>query len=580
MRNKIAMAWAFPISVGIMATLIAACGPAGQTGQPTSETSVETKLEGTTQTKSAEVAKQRGGKLVMVQTSAFGNPNDPHLPATATGRVYSVPVTNGILKRDLYDKNFSIVGDLAKSWELSKDGKSYTFKLQQGVKFHNVAPVNGREFTSEDAKYSLLRVTAHPSVIVEKWKPRFQRGIDFGEIESIDTPDKYTMVVNLKNPYAPFLDAAANPATVILPKEFVEKFPEKIILEGTIGTGPFIPAEYKNQQLASYKKNPDYWKKDSQGGQLPYLDELEFLFFSDIQAELAAFRSRQLDITRSAAEINKSMVGSIQKDDPNVHVFRTPVANITNFRFNTKVKAFQDVRVRRAFHLAVDRYQFVDLISEGLGVLSGPVTTPIFPEVAGTMEWLRQQPGYRKDKSQDLAEAKKLMNEAGYSEGLTIGVMGYISGGSSSADAQALLQDQLKPLNITIKSETVDYAGQWVPRATNGEFEMAYMSHTVGTDVDSVIAAHLLGGAPRNYGKFTSAKLDDLIKKEQLSVTAEERRKWTQEAEKVIFEEAPMIFLYTNVNTMMAQPWVHNGGNSPIIGGEANMVEQVWLDKR
>ena len=413
---------------------------------------------------------------------------------------------------------------------------------------------------------------------MEKWKPRFQRALDFGEIESIDTPDKYTAVVNLKNPYAPFLDAVANPGSVILPKEFVEKFPEKIIIEGTIGTGPFMPTEYRNQQIAAYKKSPDYWKKDSAGGQLPYIDELEVLYFADTQTEMAAFRSRQVDITQSSNGVNKGTVDSIQKDEPKVKLFRTPTASVTNFRFNTKFKAFQDVRVRHAFHLAIDRHQFSELITEGIGVISGPVTSPVYPEVANTMDWLLQQPGYRKDKKADLEEAKRLMKEAGYESGFESGFM--LSSGSQAGDWAALLADQLKPLNVTLKSDIVDYAGQWVPRATNGEFELAWMAHTVGTDVDSVIATHLLGGAPRNYGKFTSARLDDLIQKERLSTTAEDRRKWAQEAEKVIFEEAPMLFLYTNVNTMLAQPWVHNAADGAIIGSAIGLVEQVWMDKR
>ncbi len=577
MRNKSTMTLVFTIIAVVMATFMAACGPAEQTGQPTGETPSDKTTTDSAGVKPAEAAKQLGGKLVMVGTGTFGNPNDPHLPITATGRVYAVPVTNGIMKRDLYDKNYSITGDMAKSWEVSKDGKSYTFKLQQGIKFHNVAPINGREFTSEDAKYTLLRITAHPSVIVEKWKPRFQRAIDFGEIESIDTPDKYTVVVNLKNPYAPFLDAVANPGTLVLPKEFVEKFPEKIVIEGMIGTGPFMPVDYRNQQIASYKKNPDYWKKDSAGGQLPYLDDLEVLYFADVQTETAAFRARQIDVTASSNVINKGTVDLVKKDDPKIQVFRTPVASLTNFRFNTKFKPFQDVRVRRAFHLAVDRHQFSELLTEGVGVVSGPVTSPVFPEVANTMDWLLQQPGYRKDKKADLEEAKRLMKEAGYEDGFEMGAM--ISTGTQAGDWAALLADQIKPLKITVKPDLVDYAGQWVPRATNGEFELAWMAHTVGTDVDSVIAAHLLGGAPRNYGKFTSAKFDDLIKKEQLSITAEERRKYAQEAEKVIFEEAAMLFLYTNVNTMLAQPWVHNAADGAIIGSSIGLVEQVWLDK-
>ena len=553
---------------------MAACGPAAQPSEPTASKEPP-KME---ERPAVELAKERGGKLVVTETSAFGNPNDPHLVVTATGRVYSMPVVNWLLKRDIYQKGYPIVADLAKSWEVSKDGLKYTFKLQEGVKFHDVAPVNGREFTSEDVKYNLLRLTADPSVIVDKWKPRFQRAVDFGKIKSIDTTDKYTAVINLDQPYAPFVDAISHPGTAILPKEFVEKFPEKVILEGMVGTGPFMPGgEYKNQQIATYKKNPGYWKKDSAGGQLPYLDELNLLYFSDIQSELAAFRSRQIDTTRTSSDIKASTVNSIKKDQSDVRVFYTPTTNITNYRFNMKFKPFQDVKVRRAIHLAVDRHQYVDLLLEGAGSISGPVTSAIYPDVANTMDWLMQQPGYRKDKTQDLAEAVRLMKEAGYPDGFEVGMM--TSTGAQPGDTMALLQDQLKPLKITIKPEQVDYAGQWLPRATQGEFEFAHMNHTVTTDVDSVIGAHLVSGAPRNYGKFDDPVLDDLIKKELASVTLEERRKWAQEAEKRIFDVVPMLFLYTRVNTLLAHPWVHNAGDGPVPGSTQYVVEQAWVEK-
>ncbi len=559
------------VVVAVFAVAVA-CGPAAQSPESAGDTGT---VKEKTPPKEVSIAKERGGKLVMSE-GASGNPNDPHLVITASGRTHSMPVVNWLLKRDLYDEKFSIIGDLATSWEASKDGRSYTFKLQQGVKYHNVAPVNGKEFTSEDAKYSLMRLTADPSVIVQKWKPRFQRAIDFGEITSIDTPDKYTLVVNLKEPFAPFLDSVAHPGTAMLPREFVEKFPEKIILDGMVGTGPYIPVDFKNQQLASYRKNPDYWKKDSQGGQLPYLDELTYIQFTDIQSQLAAFRSRQLDITTSGTNITKGTRESLIKDEPKLQVFTTPTVNIMNFRFNTKFKPFEDVRVRRAVHLALDRHQFLELIAEGSGVVSGPIT-PTFVDLASTMDWLLSQPGYRKDKTQDIAEAKRLLKEAGYENGLSFNVM--LTSGGVSGDIFSLLQDQLKAINITLKSELVDYAGSWVPRSAAQEFELSYMTHVMSTDGDSLLGAHISSEGGRNYGKFSDPIIDDLVNKQRTATSIEERRKYAQEAEKQILEKAPMVFLYSPANVMLAQPWVHNAGDISISGGRGYMVERAWIEK-
>ncbi|MSQ14351.1 MAG: ABC transporter substrate-binding protein [Dehalococcoidia bacterium] len=553
----------------LVALAIVACGPSAQRPQEDAVTTTkEAKSAGLPAADKLEVAKERGG-LLKYPASAFGNPNDPHLTATANGRVYSMPVTNGIIKRDIYN-NFAIAPDLAKSWEASKDGFTYTFKFQEGVKFHNTPPVNGREFVSEDAKYTLLRLTADPSVIVEKWKPRFQRALDFGAIQSIETPDKYTMVVNLKEPYAPFLDAVSQPASQVIPREFVEKFPEKIITEGMIGTGPFTPNEYRNQNIASYKRNPAYWKKDSAGGQLPYIDDLALLFFADEQTRYAAFRAKQIDLTSVTGEAMKS----IMKDEPNVRAQQVPFNSVFNFRFNMKFKPFQDVKVRRAMHLAVDRQQFAEIIGQDLAIPAGPVT-PIFPEMANTMDWLLSQPGYRKDKTQDLEEAKRLMNEAGYGDGFEVKGMFSLNTG----DHISLLQDQLKPLKITLKADQVDYAGQWVPKATAGEFELSYMTHVFSTDADSILTAHLTTGGPRNYGKFSDAALDDLVMKQRTATNLEERRKWAQEAEKRALEVLPFIFVYSPFNTSLVQPWVHNAGNGPLSDSLPFIVEQAWVEK-
>ncbi len=549
--------------------VLAACGPAAQ--QPAgggAAPPVEEKAK-----TGAEVAKERGGKLLVSQSGAFANPNDPHLTATANGRVYAMPIVNWLMKRDVHDQNFSIINDLAKSWTLSSDALTYTFKLQEGVKFHNVAPVNGREFTSADARYSLMRVTADPSVIEEKWKPRFQRRLDFGDIQSIEAPDKYTVVVKLKEPYAPFMDAIANPSTAILPKEFVDTFPDKIITEGTIGTGPYLPSEYRHQQLATYKKNPDYWKKDSQGGQLPYLDEIQFLYFADAQASLASFRARQIDIVGG----NKVAVDTIKKDMPTTNIFTIKSANLWMFRFNMNHKPFQDVRVRKAIHLIVDRNQIVDVVTGGTGVASGPVT-PLYSDLASTTDWLLSQPGYRKDKTQDIADAKRLMQEAGYGDGLSFEVLS--STNIDPSDLLAVFADQLKPLKITFKTEIVDYAGQWVPRSTQGEFQMTFMTHALATDADSLLSPHLLTDGPRNYGKFSDPTLDASIKKQRSVSTVEERKKWAQEAEKRVLEVAPIVPLIHPTSFEMAQPWVHNAGGGPLAGSGAYIVERAWVEKR
>lgn len=560
-------------SIGILAMLsvllaMAACGPAAQTPEPSGTTQgqqPESKKKAV-----VEVAGERGGKLVM-SGSVFGNPNDPHLVIAGSARNYAPPAANGLLTRDIHDPKNPIVEDLAKSWEISKDGKTYTFKLQQGVKFHNVPPANGREVTSEDAKYSFMRMMADPSVIVEKWRPRYQRATEFPKL-SMDTPDKYTLVINLEEPFAPLLDAIAYVSSLILPREFVEKFPEKVITEGMIGTGPFMPVEYRHQQIATYKRNPDHWKKDSEGGQLPYLDGVDIVLFADPAAAVAAFRAKQIDIFTP----NKTNFDVLKKEMPNAKASITTNAHYSRIVINVAAKPFDDLRVRRAMQLAVDRQQIRDIIGDGVTTISGPVTSPLYPDMANTMDWLMSQPGYRQPKTQDIAEAKRLMKEAGYENGFTVEFLGQ----ATDADLGVLLADQLKPLNIIVKVDVQDYNGIIVPRATNGEYQIATAIGTVvGADVDSVLAPGFTTGASRNYSRYSNPAFDDLVKKEQHALTIEERRKYAQEAEKLLLEESPAIWTTTSISLMLAQPWVHNANKGIGAGSEYQMFGNVWMEK-
>jgi len=171
-----------------------------------------------------------------------------------------------------------------------------------------------------------------------------------------------------------------------------------------------------------------------------------------------------------------------------------------------------------------------------------------------------------------------LLKEAGYADGFTVNIM-LITGGSY-ADFGALLADQLKPLKIDMKMETVDYAGAWIPRSTNGEFELSNMNHVYNMDPDSLLSTHFHSEGGRNYGKFNDPVYDDLVVKQQRATNLEERKKLAQQAEQRLFDQAPMIFLYRGSRVVLAQPWTHNVSLAPISGSDASNAERVWLDKR
>src|SRR5262249_31295701 len=202
---------------------------------------------------------KRGAVIRIGEREAVGL--DPHLTIeflthSYVSLAYSqlVRFPNGPEQKSPTD--FSIVPDLAERWTVSKDGKVYTFSLKKGVRFHNKPPVNGRELTAEDVKYSLERFMAKSS-----FRDRFE------PVSAIDVADRYTVRISLKEPYAPFLNHLATPSfCAILPREAEEKFKDYNHPDAVIGTGPFVLKSYDKGVRAVFERNPNYFTKD-----LPYL---------------------------------------------------------------------------------------------------------------------------------------------------------------------------------------------------------------------------------------------------------------------------------------------------------------------
>ena len=244
-----------------------------------------------------------GGTLVVRSGPIRGI--DPHFETWGTTLQVVHQAYNGLVK--FTPDGTTIIPDLAESWQQTDD-LTYVFHLHKGVRFHDVPPVSGRELTSADVKYSIERqMTDQPG--------KFQHAYFFlGKLASIDTPDKYTVVFKTQEPYAPFMNYIANPWTVIVAREVVEKYGD--LQKHAIGTGPFIMKDYRRDQEATFVKNPHYFKPG-----LPYLDEVRLQYVIDPAAATAAFRGQQTDIS---AMLEFADVDSIKASNPGVRIDTNP----------------------------------------------------------------------------------------------------------------------------------------------------------------------------------------------------------------------------------------------------------------
>ncbi|MFH1486976.1 MAG: ABC transporter substrate-binding protein, partial [Chloroflexota bacterium] len=300
------------------------------------------------------------------------------------------PVYNGLLTTD---EEMEIVPDLVEKWEQPSDTQ-YVLYLRKGVKFHNTPEMKGRELNSEDVKWNLQRMATND--------PMFFRRKQFQTITKIETPDKYTVKLTLKEPTAPFISFMAQPYNWIVGKEAVDKFED--LSRNEAGTGPFQLKSWTDKVSYKLVKNPDYFIKG-----IPYLDEINTIIVPDQSTRLAAFRSGRGDYLL----LDYADLVPLKKTNPGV-VSSTTARGIIFLGFNADKKPFSDQRVRQAFSLTIDRQALIDVVMEG----QADLICSVYGDVAAP--WKLPQDELKRLYKPDIAKAKKLMAEAGYPDGFPL----------------------------------------------------------------------------------------------------------------------------------------------------------------
>src|SRR5688500_1220960 len=275
-----------------------------------------------------------------------------------------------------YDEKLNLQPALAEKWEVSPDGKTYTFFLRKGVKWHD-----GSEFVADDLKYWHERMMAAETVAPYKnW---------FDTIEKIEVVDKNTAKAIMNKPYPPLMATfAALRGGAIIQAGAAEK---SNLATTAVGTGPFKLAEYVPQSHLRFVKNPDYWNKD-----LPYVDEMVMKIVTEEDARVAAVRAGQVDYAFLSQEGADRV-----KADKNVTVVESPKAWLTVAQVNTSRKPFDDIRVRQALRMALDPKEIIQKAVSGAAAPSGPVPT-------GHTDWFVKE-GELKYQKPDFEKAKSLL---------------------------------------------------------------------------------------------------------------------------------------------------------------------------
>ena len=504
---------------------------------------------------------KRGGTLT--RASAWDPPViDPRLTQSVGLYQFAALTGSRLVRYAFADEatgpaDLSLKGDLAESWTSSPDARVWTFKLRQGVKWHNVAPLNGREFVAADVKYCF-----------EAYAKEGAQSFTFQEIEGIETPDKHTVRIHLKSPNVLFPQNVAEPITVLFSREVLEE--DGDLKKRFIGTGPYVLKEHSRKVRVVLTRNPDYWDKGR-----PYVDEYVILSTPDAATRMAAFRSGQSDFIWLASP---SEVETVLRTNPNA-VVQSCHNTLTPFGVAVaQDKApFNDVRVRRAVSMAIDRQKQADTLFEGHGIIGWGVPyiyyTDKQPTLADLGPWWQYRP----------AEAKKLLAEAGHPNGFETTLFYYEYFPQMTSQVQLVQQDLKRNLNINVKITKLDYTtyyGRYVDPKWEGMAWGFQSGHAVGLDERTYQYMH--SRSTKNFFRFKDPVIDELTTKLRQTPAQADQRALTKKIVEREFDQVLRMWMPYDSGFLVFQPHMRNGAALAIRRTDsygASSIARVWQDK-
>ena len=501
-----------------------------------------------------------GGKLV--RADIYGDPQnlDPAIRSHGTSTsMITWNIFEPLVRYDAVKGKF--VPANAESWDISSDGKVYSFFLRKGVKFHN-----GREVTAEDFKYTLERVlnpkTASPnagSLTGIAGSKEFMAGTS-KEVSGIKVVDPTKLEITLSKPDNTFLTIMSLPFTGAVPKEVVEEKGEKFGQE-PVGAGPFKFSKWVRDSEIDLVANEDYYAGK------PYLEKVVYKIMMDQTARDNAFASNQIDMmVLGDAQYKRYATDPAFKSQ----IVEVPELFTRNMKFNLEKKGpWQDVRVRQAINYAIDRETIIGSVIQGkaysaLGVL--PTSIQGFNKGVTTYKY-------------NPAKTKKLLADAGYSSGFTLNIL-TTSHPAFGLPAVEALSGYLEKVGIKVKTEQVDFA-TLTDRLNSGDYEVAMSSNGGSTNAVEYLSRYFHSkndGASGNTSHYKNPAVDALLDKASETTDNKEMISDIQKAEDLIVKDAPWWFFNYNKAVIVHQKWIK--GLQPVPTDiDYQDLTKVWVNE-
>jgi peptide/nickel transport system substrate-binding protein len=486
-----------------------------------------------------------------------------HETATIVGLWPAMPCYSNLVLFDPFKSRETpetIIPELAEKWSWQDGYRNLVFFLRKNVKWHDGAP-----FTAADVKYT-FDVVREAKDAPAKLRVNARREW-YLNVESIETPEPYTVIFRLKRPQPSLLTMLASGYSPIYPAHV----PIASLRSTCVGTGPFRLKQYVRGQLIELERNPDYFVKDR-----PYLDGIRYPIITERGTRLAALEAGRLD-TSIPTEMTKTMAEQVKKATPQIVIREMPNSGSDNLVINHKRPPFDDVRVRRAINMALDRRAWVQLVRHGGAVISSALP----PRPAGL--WglsaadLATFPGYR-DPARDKAEARRLLAEAGFGPGKPLRAELSTRTWALQVDLAVYLQEQLRQVGIETTLKQMESA-LWYPALARRDYTLGANLTAVGVDdPDAILYEQYKCGAVRNSTDYCNPEVDRMIEQQSQELDPKKRLALVVQIQKKLEEDVAKPMLGWRNDYFAAWPYVKNLVPHYSIYNWARMQE-VWLDR-
>ncbi|MCB1744652.1 MAG: ABC transporter substrate-binding protein [Gammaproteobacteria bacterium] len=508
------------------------------------------------------LAQKSGGilKFYLRNTPPSGSVHEEATIDTATP--YSAMFNNLIMFDQHKPTNSmdTIVPDLAESWSWDDTGTKLTFKLRQGVQWHD-----GKPFTAKDVECTWNLILGNSKARLRK-NPRKSW---YKNLEKITTNGDYEATFHLGRPQPAFPMLLASGYSPVYPCHVSPKD----MRTNPIGTGPFKFVELKQNEHVKFTKNENYWKKG-----LPYLDGVEWTIIKSRSTRILAFVAGEFDATYNV-DVTIPLLKDVKEQAPNA-VCEVRATNVSyNLIVNQDKPPFDNAQIRKAMVYSIDRQAFIDILSQGQGIVGGAMLPP--PDGVWGMppEVLKDVAGYGPDIEANRAEGRKIMESLGYGPDNRLKIKLSTRNLATYRDPAVILIDHLKEIYIDAELETIENSN-WHATVARKDYSIGMNATGSGVDdPDSNFFENYACDSQRNYTGYCNKELEKMFVQQSMESDVEKRKALVWEIDKRLQEDAARPIIWHNKAATCWHPYVKNFTTMTNSIYNGWRLEDVWMDK-